>query len=51
MKEQVLRVRMLGAFTMEYDNRSIAFERNTLTKTNQLLQILFHAGEGGLTRA
>lgn len=50
MKEQVLRVRMLGAFTMEYDNRSIAFERNTLTKTNQLLQILFHAGEGGITR-
>lgn len=50
MKEQVLKVRMLGAFTMEYDNRSISFERNTLTKTNQLLQILFHAGEAGITR-
>lgn len=50
MREQVIKVRMLGAFTMEYDNRPIAFERNTLTKTNQLLQILFYAGEAGITR-
>lgn len=50
MKEQVLKVRMLGAFTMEYKNQPVSFERNTLTKTNQLLQLLFHAGEAGITR-
>ncbi|MBQ8279789.1 MAG: transcriptional regulator [Roseburia sp.] len=50
MKKKLLKVRMLGAFTMEYEGRSIAFERNTQTKTNQLLQILFHAGEAGINR-
>ena len=50
MKEQVLKVRMLGAFTMEYKDQPVSFERNTLTKTNQLLQLLFHAGEAGITR-
>jgi len=50
MGKQLLRVRMLGAFTMEYGNQPVSFERNTLTKTNQLLQILFHAGEAGITR-
>jgi len=41
---------MLGAFTMEYENRPVFFERNTQTKVNQLLQILFHSGSGGITR-
>lgn len=50
MKKQGLKVRMLGAFTMEYDGAPLSFERNALTKTNQLLQILFHAGEKGITR-
>lgn len=50
MKNQGLKVRMLGAFTMEYDGAPLSFERNALTKTNQLLQILFHAGEAGITR-
>ncbi len=50
MDTKVLKVRMFGAFTMEYDDRPISFERNTLTKTNQLLQILFQAGEEGIAR-
>ena len=50
MKNQGLKVRMLGAFTMEYDGMPLSFERNALTKTNQLLQILFHAGEMGIAR-
>lgn len=51
MNNKGLKVRMLGAFTMEYDGKPLSFERNTLTKTNQLLQLLFHAGEAGITRA
>ncbi len=50
MERKVLKVRMLGAFEMEYENRQISFERNTLTKTNQLLQILLHAGKKGILR-
>lgn len=50
MQENILKVRMLGAFTMEYNNRPISFERNTQTKTNQLLQILLFEGENGISR-
>lgn len=51
MENEKLKVRMLGAFTMEYGNRPISFERNTVTKTNQLMQILLHAGDKGVSRA
>lgn len=50
MENQGIKVRMLGAFTMEYKNSLLSFERNTLTKTNQLLQILFQAGDAGIAR-
>lgn len=50
MENKGLKVRMLGGFSMEYNSKPLAFERNTLTKTNQLLQILFHAGERGISR-
>ena len=50
MEKQLLKVRMLGTFSMEYNNRPVSFERNTQTKTNQLLQILFHAGADGIAR-
>lgn len=50
MKKNVLKVRMFGAFEMEYENCPIAFERNTMTKTNQLMQLLLFAGAEGITR-
>ncbi len=50
MEEVYLKVRMFGGFTMEYMGRPIAFERNTMTKTNQLMQILLQAGEKGIAR-
>ena len=50
METGILKVKMLGTFTMEYEGRPVSFERNTLTKTNRLLQILFYAGEKGITR-
>lgn len=50
MEEKVLKVRMLGAFEMEYGEKKISFERNTVTKTNQLMQQLLFAGEAGVSR-
>ena len=50
MKQKVLKVRMLGAFEMTYDGEPISFERNTITKTNQLLQLLLWAGKEGIAR-
>lgn len=46
-----LQVRMLGDFSLKYKGRTISFERNILTKTNQLLQILLEAGAEGVSRA
>lgn len=50
MTQKVLKVRMLGAFEMTYDEKPISFERNTTTKTNQLLQLLLWAGKEGIAR-
>ena len=50
METGILKIKMLGTFTMEYEGRPVSFERNTLTKTNRLLQILLYAGEKGITR-
>ena len=50
MEQKVLKVRMLGAFEMTYDGKPISFERNTMTKTNQLLQLLLWAGRDGIAR-
>ncbi len=40
MKKSVLKVQMFGAYSIEYEGKPISFERNTATKTNQLMQIL-----------
>ena len=49
-KLPVLKVHMLGAFSMEYGDKPISFRRNTATKSMKLLQILLHCGEGGIAR-
>ena len=51
MKKSVLKVQMFGAYSIEYEGKPISFERNTATKTNQLMQILLQAGEKGVARA
>ena len=51
MKKSVLKVQMFGAYEIEYEGNPVSFERNTTTKTNQLMQILLQAGEKGVTRA
>ena len=50
MGNTYLKVQMFGGFTMEYMGKPIAFERNTMTKTNQLMQIMLQAGEKGVAR-
>ncbi len=50
MENKFLKVKMLGAFRIEYGTEEVSFERNTQTKVNQLLQILFHAGRDGIDR-
>ena len=49
-KLPVLKVHMLGGFSMEYRDKPISFRRNTATKSMKLLQILLHCGEGGIAR-
>lgn len=40
MKKSVLKVQMFGTYSIEYEGNPVSFERNTTTKTNQLMQIL-----------
>ncbi|MCR5273238.1 MAG: hypothetical protein K6E13_09710 [Lachnospiraceae bacterium] len=50
MPNHILKVQMFGGFRMTYGDEPISFERNTTTKTNQLLQILICAGDDGISR-
>ena len=45
MKKSVLKVQMFGSYEIEYEGNPVSFERNTTTKTNQLMQILLQAGK------
>ena len=47
MAENKLEIRMLGSFSVNYAGREIVLDRNTASKTTQLLQILaLHSKEG-----
>lgn len=46
MQENLLKVRMFGTFTMEYQGKMISMERNHWTKANQLLQRLLCSPNG-----
>ena len=50
-KLPVLKVHMLGGFSMEYGGKPISFRRNTATKSMKLLQILLHCGDEGIARS
>lgn len=49
-KRDSLKVNMLGDFLLEYGGRRLVFERNTATRSNQLLQMLLQAGGKGVPR-
>ncbi len=50
MGGSTLKVSMFGGFRLNYEGQDISFERNTATKTNQLMQILLLAGKEGIKR-
>lgn len=46
----VLKVRMLGRFSVNWGEKDIAFKRTTSTKALQLFQILLYTKETGIQR-
>lgn len=46
MQENILKVKMFGTFTMEYQGKMISMERSHWTKANQLLQRLLCSPNG-----
>lgn len=46
MANDSIKVKMLGEFTLEYKGQAFTIERNTVTKVNQLLQMLLYFPDG-----
>lgn len=40
MEKNVLKVRMLGTFSLEYKGKELVLDRNKASKTTQLFQLL-----------
>ena len=52
MEKNVLKVRMLGTFSLEYKGKELVLDRNKTSKTTQLFQLLmFHTEDGGISKA
>ena len=52
MNQNILKVRMLGGFTLEYKGKELVLDRNNVSKTTQLLQLLLlHTQDGGISKA
>lgn len=49
--KEVLKVRMLGEFSMVYGEKILQIKRKTTSKVFQLLQILLYSGENGISRS
>ena len=49
-RDGILTAKMLGGFSLQYQGREIVLDRNTLSKTTQLLQILLLAGKEGVAK-
>ncbi len=50
-KTKVLKVNMLGGFTMTYGDEEVVLGRNTTAKFVQLLQLIWLRGEKGISKA
>ncbi len=48
-KNQVINAKMFGGFEISYNGKSFSIERNTVTKVNQLIQMLMYY-RGGIER-
>lgn len=51
MAEKRLEIRMLGTFSLNYGGKEIVIDRNTVSKTTQLLQMLALYGQEGISKA
>lgn len=52
MNQDILKVYMLGGFTLEYKGKELVFDRNKISKTTQLFQLLMlHSQDGGISKA
>ena len=50
--KNILKVRMLGGFTLEYKGKELVLDRNKVSKTTQLFQLLLlHTQDGGISKA
>ena len=49
-KQQVLYVKMFGDFSLEYQGRSLIAKKKKETQFAQVLQLIFHSGEEGISR-
>lgn len=51
MNKNILKVCMLGSFKMEYGGREMVLDRNKISKTTQLFQLLMlHTRDGGISK-
>ena len=47
MENNLLKVRMFGGFSLEFNDKEVVLDRNAVSKTMQLLQlILLHSQDG-----
>lgn len=52
MENNLLKVRMFGGFSLEFNDKEVVLDRNAVSKTMQLLQlILLHSQDGGISKA
>ena len=52
MENNLLKVRMFGGFSLEFNDKEVVLNRNAVSKTMQLLQlILLHSQDGGISKA
>ena len=52
MENNLLKVRMFGGFSLEFNGKEVVLDRNAVSKTMQLLQlILLHSQDGGISKA
>ena len=50
MENNLLKVRMFGGFSLEFNDKEVVLDRNAVSKTMQLLQlILLHSQDGGIS--
>ena len=51
MEKEILKVQMLGGFSLVYQGKTLVFERNYTSKSMQLLQLLFLHLENGIEKS